>query len=57
MVTAALHNSRSTLPGKRAVATSFTLAASGCVIQSGNASGRPSASGSLLRSEAFFLSE
>jgi len=38
MVTAALHNSRSTLPGKRAVNTSFTFADSGCVIHSGTAS-------------------
>ncbi len=43
MVTAALHNRRSTLLGKRAVDTNVTFAASGCVIQSGTAKGRPSA--------------
>jgi hypothetical protein len=43
MVTAALHNSKSTLAGKRAVKTNFTFDASGWVIQSGTARGRPSA--------------
>jgi hypothetical protein len=43
MVTAALHNPESTLPGKRAVDTNFTFAASGFVIHSGTARGRPSA--------------
>jgi hypothetical protein len=43
MVTAALHNPKSTLPGKRTVDTNFTFAASGCVIQAGTARGRPSA--------------
>ncbi len=42
MVTAALHNLRSTLPGKRAVDTNITFAASGFVIHSGTARGRPS---------------
>lgn len=43
MVTAALHNLRSTLPGKRAVDTNVTFAASEFVIQPGTAKGRPSA--------------
>jgi hypothetical protein len=43
MVTAALHNPKSTLAGNRAVETSLTFDASGRVIQSGTASGRPSA--------------
>ena len=43
MVTDALHNPKSTLAGKRAVETSFTFDASGWVIQSGTARGRPSA--------------